>query len=183
MSRIGKQPIAIPTGVGVTIDGQRVSVKGPKGELGRTVHPEMRVVHGDGVLTVERPSDAQNHRALHGLTRALVSNMVTGVTSGFEKVLLVEGTGYRVEAEGKTLVLYMGYSHPVRIEPFPGTSFEVEDRGKKVTVRGIDKEAVGQLAVNVRSVRPPEPYKGKGIRYADETIRRKAGKAGKVGKK
>jgi large subunit ribosomal protein L6 len=183
MSRIGKQPIDIPAGVGIKIDGQRVVVKGPKGELSRVVHPEMRLDLGEAQLRVERPSDAQTHRALHGLTRALLANMVTGVTNGFERVLLIEGTGYRAEAEGKALVLIVGYSHPVTIQPFPQTSFEVEDRGRKVTIRGIDKESVGQLAVNVRSVRPPEPYKGKGIRYADETIRRKAGKAGKVGKK
>ncbi|MCE7937212.1 MAG: 50S ribosomal protein L6 [Chloroflexi bacterium CFX6] len=183
MSRIGKQPIPIPAGASVRVDGQRVTVKGPNGELVRTVHPDMRVALDGGHLMVTRPSDTQNHRALHGLTRALLANMVTGVTSGFERVLLIEGTGYKADTEGRKLVLSVGYSHPVPIEPLPGTSFEVQDRGKRVMIRGNDKEMVGQLAVNVRQVRPPEPYKGKGIRYADEVVRRKAGKAGKVGSK
>jgi len=183
MSRIGKKPIPVPAGVTVQIDGQTVSVKGPKGTLARTIHPDIEIREEDGQLAVTRPSDLQHHRALHGLTRALVANMVTGVTDGFDRVLLIEGTGYRADTEGPNLVLSVGYSHSVTIQPFPNTKFEVEDRGKKVTIRGIDKERVGQLAVNVRTVRPPEPYKGKGIRYDDEVVRRKAGKAGKVGSK
>lgn len=183
MSRIGKQPIDLPAGVKIEIDGQEVQVKGPKGKLARRVHPAMRLRMDDAVLHVERPSDAQEHRALHGLTRALLANMVHGVSEGFERVLLIEGTGYRAETEGKTLVLNVGYSHPVRIEPFPDTELTVEERGRKVLVRGIDKEVVGQLAVNIRQVRPPEPYKGKGIRYEGEAVRRKDGKTGKVGGK
>lgn len=183
MSRIGKQPIPVPAEVSVRLDGQDVIVKGPKGELSRTVHADMRLKMDDGQIVVERPSDAQNHRALHGLTRALVANMVTGVSSGFERIMLIEGTGYKADIDGRNLVLSVGYSHTVPIVPLPGTSFEVEDRGKRVIIRGNDKEMVGQLAVNVRQVRPPEPYKGKGIRYSDEIVRRKAGKAGKVGSK
>jgi large subunit ribosomal protein L6 len=182
MSRIGKQPIPIPAGVEVKIDGSLVSVKGSKGKLERRVHPEMMLAIEDGEILVRRPSDEQSHRALHGLTRSLVANMVTGVSEGYSKTMLIEGTGYRAETEGDALVLNVGYSHTVSFDAQKDISYLVEDRGKKLTVSGIDKELVGQVAVNIRSVRKPEPYKGKGIRYEDEKIRRKAGKAGKVGK-
>jgi large subunit ribosomal protein L6 len=182
MSRIGRLPVAVPSGVNVTIDGSAVTVKGPKGQLSRVFHPDMAIARSGDELVVERPTDEDAHRALHGLSRALLANMVTGVTDGFEKVLEIEGTGYRAEQDGADLVLAVGYSHPVRFRPPAGISFAVEERGKRVIVRGIDKELVGQVAVEIRSTRPPEPYKGKGIRYAGETIRRKAGKAGKVGR-
>ena len=181
MSRIGKAPIEVPAGVDVKIDGNSVTVKGPKGQLSREFHEDMTIERENGAIVVRRPSDEQQHRALHGLTRALLANMVIGVTDGFEKTLEIEGTGYRAEPDGNVLVLNLGYSHPVRYSPPGGVSFDVEDRGKKVIVRGIDKEAVGQAAVDIRSKRPPEPYKGKGVRYQGEYIRRKAGKAGKVG--
>jgi len=180
MSRIGKLPIPVPVDVTVSVAEGRVTVRGPRGEVARQVHRDMRVRHEEGVLLVERPSDEQTHRALHGLTRALLANMVTGVSEGFTRELEIEGTGYRADQEGDALVLLVGYSHSVRIEAPAGVSFAVENRGKKVIVSGIDKEAVGQTAVNIRRVRPPEPYKGKGIRYAGEKIRRKAGKAGKA---
>jgi large subunit ribosomal protein L6 len=180
MSRIGKLPVPVPPGVSVALDGHRVVVKGPKGQLTRDFHPDMAIREEGGELLVSRPSDEQSHRALHGLTRSLLANMVTGVSDGFTRELEIEGTGYRAEQDGQALVLLVGYSHPVRIEAPEGVSFAVESRGKKVIVTGIDKEAVGQTAVHVRKVRPPEPYKGKGIRYAGEQIRRKAGKAGKA---
>jgi large subunit ribosomal protein L6 len=182
MSRIGKLPITIPSGVTVTLrDGNQVSVKGPKGSLDRTFHSAM-LLHQEGdTIEVRRQSDTQNDRALHGLTRSLLFNMVAGVTNGYEKELLIEGTGYRAEMEGRDLVMLLGYSHPIRFPAQPGIEFAVEDRGKRLFVRGIDKELVGQVAVRIRSARPPEPYKGKGVRYSDEQIRRKAGKAGKVG--
>jgi large subunit ribosomal protein L6 len=182
MSRVGRAPIPLPSGVTVTIEEDTVEVKGPKGRLSRRLPPDMSLALDEGQLTVSRPSDDPNHRALHGLTRALVANMVAGVTDGFEKVLELEGTGYRAEEEGGALVLNVGYSHPIRFQPPAGIQFAVEERGKRVLVRGIDKELVGQMAVNIRQTRPPEPYKGKGIRYAGERIRRKAGKAGKVGR-
>ncbi len=181
MSRIGKMPITIPDGVDVKIEGQQVTIKGSKGQLQRSFHEDMDIAFDGGDLVVRRPGDEQRHRALHGLTRALLANMILGVTEGFEKTMLIEGTGYRAELEGQRLVLNVGYSHPVHFDPPGAIQFAVEDRGKKLTVSGIDKELVGQVAVNIRSVRPPEPYKGKGIRYADEHVRRKAGKAGKVG--
>lgn len=181
MSRIGKQPVPVPAGVEITIDGSRVTVKSNKGQLERSIHPSIRIVREGSELLVQRQSDAMQDRALHGLTRALVANMVIGVTDGFRKVLLIEGTGYRAENQGETLVLNVGYSHPVPVEPVAGITFLAEDRGKKVTVSGIDKEAVGQAAHNIRQVRPPEPYKGKGIRYDNEVVRRKAGKSGKAG--
>jgi large subunit ribosomal protein L6 len=180
MSRIGRMPITIPAGVEVTLDGQHVLVKGPLGTLERDVHPEMTLVQEDGVLRVERPSDAPRHRALHGLTRSLVANMVTGVTSGFTKVLEISGVGYRAQLQGETLVLALGFSHPVEVAPPPGISFVVETP-TRLTVSGPDRELVGQVAAAIRARRKPEPYKGKGIRYAGEQIRRKAGKAGKVG--
>jgi large subunit ribosomal protein L6 len=182
MSRIGKLQIPIPNGVDVRMDGNTVSVKGPKGTLSRDVHPDMHVAREGDALVVTRPSDEKSHRGLHGLTRALVANMVTGVTAGFERVLDIVGTGYRAEQDGKAILLYVGYSHPVRFDPPPGITIDVEDRGKRMIVRGTDKESVGQMAVRLRSTRPPEPYKGKGVQYAGERIRRKAGKAGKVGK-
>jgi large subunit ribosomal protein L6 len=180
MSRIGRMPIPIPDGVEVTLIGSHVTVSGPLGTLERDVHPEMTVVHGDGALRVERPSDAPRHRALHGLTRSLVANMVTGVTSGFTKTLEISGVGYRAQLQGETLVLALGFSHPVEITPPPGIQFTVETP-TRLAVSGPDRELVGQVAADIRARRKPEPYKGKGIRYAGEQIRRKAGKAGKVG--
>lgn len=180
MSRVGKAPIQLPNGVSIDIAGSTVAVKGPKGELKRTLHPEMAITLDDGVLSVTRPSDSRTHRSLHGLTRALLNNMVTGVSAGYNKVLQIEGVGYRAEMSGNRLVLYVGYSHPVYFEPDNGISYNVEERGRKVTVSGIDKEYVGEIAARIRKQRPPEPYKGKGIRYEGEIVRRKAGKTGKV---
>jgi large subunit ribosomal protein L6 len=180
MSRVGKAPIELPKGVSIDIDGSTVAVKGPKGALTRTLHPEMAIAMENGVVSVSRPSDSRQHRSLHGLTRALLNNMVTGVSAGYTKVLLIEGVGYRAEMDGKRLVLYVGYSHPVYFEPERDITFAVEDRGRKVIISGIDKEFVGELAARVRKQRPPEPYKGKGIRYENEIVRRKAGKTGKV---
>ena len=176
MSRVGKRPIALPDGVTVTVDGQRCSVLGPGGELTHEVHPDIRLTLGDGELIVTRSSDAPQHRALHGLTRALLNNMVVGVTEGFRKTLEITGIGYRAQLQGRSLVLSVGFSHTVELEPIEGASFEVESP-TRVHVTGIDKQVVGQQAALVRGVRPPEPYKGKGIRYQGETIRRKAGKA------
>ncbi|MFO7664173.1 MAG: 50S ribosomal protein L6 [Chloroflexota bacterium] len=180
MSRIGRAPIQVPAGVTVDIDGPTVAVKGPKGTLTRTLHPEMTIDLDDGVLRVTRPSDSRQHRSLHGLTRSLLNNMVTGVSDGFSRVLMIEGVGYRAEMKGNTLVLYVGYSHPVLFEPLGDISYTVEERGRKVTVSGSDKELVGEIAARIRKTRPPEPYKGKGIRYEKEIVRRKAGKTGKV---
>jgi large subunit ribosomal protein L6 len=180
MSRVGKAPIPVPNGVKVEINGSTVSVTGPKGSLSQTFDPDMEITLEDGVLSVQRPSDSRGHRSIHGLTRALLNNMVTGVSDGFDKVLMIEGVGYRSELSDKDLILYVGYSHPVTFKPDNGISFNVEERGRKVTVSGIDKELVGEIAARVRRTRPPEPYKGKGIRYANEVVRRKAGKAGKV---
>ncbi len=179
MSRIGRKPISLPAKVSVTINNQDVTVTGPKGELRLTVHPDIKVKQQDGVLLVERPSDARQHRALHGLTRALVANMVTGVSTGFEKTLVIEGVGYTSEMRGKDLVMKLGYSHEIVVPPPAGISFAVEERGRVVRVSGIDKQSVGQVAADIRELRPPEPYKGKGVRYADERVRRKAGKTGK----
>lgn len=181
MSRIGKQPVPVPEGVQVAIEGANVSVKGPKGELAWDFNAEMSVKLEDGEVIVERPSDERHHRALHGLTRALISNMVVGVTEGYQKVLEIVGTGYRAEMKGDTLGLELGFSHSVEIEPEAGISFQVEERGKQVVVSGIDKQRVGQVAADIRKLRPPEPYKGKGVRYQGEYVRQKAGKAGKVG--
>jgi large subunit ribosomal protein L6 len=179
MSRIGRQPIAIAQGVTVEIDGRRVTVKGPRGQLSREFHPDMRITRADGQVIVTRPSDAKVHKALHGLTRTLVANMVTGVTTGFTKSLELQGVGYRVQKQGHNLVLTVGYSHPVEVAPPPGIEFVVEGT-TRIQVQGIDKELVGQVAANLRKVRPPEPYKGKGIRYLGEMVRRKAGKTGKA---
>lgn len=178
MSRIGKQPIEIPAGVTVTIAGSDVTVKGPKGELTRTFNPDITIALEDNILTVTRPSDAKNHRALHGTTRALISNMVEGVSAGFEKSLELIGVGYRAQKQGTKLILNVGYSHPVEIEPEAGIEVEVPTN-TKIIIKGASKERVGALAANVRDVRPPEPYKGKGIRYTGEVVRRKEGKTGK----
>ena len=180
MSRIGRAPVIIPKGVDVSIDGITVRVKGPKGELTRTFTTDMEIAMEDGTIVVRRPSDEAYHRALHGMTRALINNMVVGVSTGFEKILEVNGVGYRAEVNGKNLVLFVGYSHPVTIEPPAGISFDVDVRSRQIKVMGANKETVGQIAANIRMVRPPEPYKGKGIKYLEEKIRRKAGKAGKV---
>ena len=175
MSRVGKLPIPVPSDVTVSLDGQRVAVRGPRGELDHEVHPEISVALEDGQVVVTRPSDAPTVRALHGLTRALVANMVTGVSQGFRKSLEIVGTGYRAELRGSNLVLTVGYSHPVELTPLPGAAFELETP-TRVHVSGIDKQIVGQQAALIRQVRKPEPYRGKGIRYQGERIRIKAGK-------
>jgi large subunit ribosomal protein L6 len=177
MSRIGRKPIPVPSGVTVTIDGSNVKVKGPKGELERRIRPEIGLEQADGELTVKRPSDSKEHRALHGLTRALVANMVEGVTDGYRKTLEIVGVGYRAEKKGKALVLNVGYSHIVEYPEPAGITLSTTGP-TTVVVEGIDKEMVGQVAAEIRSVRPPEPYKGKGIRYQGEQVRRKAGKTG-----
>ncbi|HYI22610.1 MAG TPA: 50S ribosomal protein L6 [Candidatus Limnocylindrales bacterium] len=182
MSRIGKMAIPIPSGVDVSIDGNHVAVSGPKGKLERDVAPELRVVQEDGQLRVERPNDEKRSRELHGLTRTLVANMVTGVTDGYRKGLEINGVGYRAQLVGNKLQLNLGYSHPIEIDPPAGITFEVESP-VRLAVVGIDKELVGHVAARVRSQRKPEPYKGKGVRYAGEQVRRKAGKAGKIGGK
>ena len=180
MSRIGKQPINLPKGVSVDVKDGSVSVKGPKGQLSQVLHADMSVSLDDGVLSVQRPSDHRDHRALHGLTRALLNNMVVGVSEGFTKKLTIEGVGYRAEMQGKDLVLMVGYSHPVVVNPPQDVSFDVQDRGRTIIINAIDKQVIGEVAANIRKTRPPEPYKGKGIRYEGEYVRRKAGKAGKV---
>ena len=182
MSRIGRLPIAVPSGVDVMIDGRQVTVKGPKGSLTRTLHPDMRVSQEDGSLVVTRPTEQKTHKQLHGLTRTLVNNMVVGVTDGYRKGLEITGVGYRAALSGRKLTLNLGYSHPIEIDPPEGIAFEVENP-TRLAVVGIDKELVGQIAAQVRATRKPEPYKGKGVRYAGEYIRRKAGKAGKIGGK
>ena len=182
MSRIGRMPIPLPSGVEVMQEGATLSVKGPLGTLERTIHPEMVVERGEGELRVVRPSDEPRHRALHGLTRTLVNNMVVGVTTGFTKALEISGVGYRAQLQGTKLVLALGYSHPVEVDPPEGISFQLETP-TRLAVVGADKELVGQTAAYIRSRRKPEPYKGKGIRYAGEQILRKAGKAGKIGGK
>lgn len=182
MSRIGKLPIAIPAGVEVKMDGWDISVKGPKGTLSRSLHTDMIVKIENGQITVTRPSDEKQHRSLHGLTRALINNMVEGVTKGYEKSLDLVGVGYRASKQGNKLVLAVGYSHPVEFEPEKGLEIEVP-APTKIIVKGADKEKVGMLAANIRAIREPEPYKGKGIKYSNEVIRRKAGKAGGKGAK
>lgn len=182
MSRIGKQPIIIPDKVEIKIDDHQVTIKGPKGQLVHQVHPDISVAMEDGQLVVTRPTDQRQHRALHGLTRALLANMVTGVSEGFRRTLRIEGVGYNAQLQGKNLVLRLGHSHEVVMNPpDENTTFEIpgESRGQLIHVDGIDKQVVGQVAANIRGMRPPEPYKGKGVRYIDEHIRRKAGKAGK----
>jgi large subunit ribosomal protein L6 len=166
--------------VQVEIKGSRVAVTGPKGELVREFHPDMNIELEDGDLVVTRPTDQRQHRALHGLTRALLNNMVMGVSEGFRKELEIQGVGYRAEMVGDKLIMHLGYSHPIEIDPPSGIVFSLEPRIKLITVEGIDKELVGQIAADIRKLRPPEPYKGKGVRYRDEYVRRKAGKAGRI---
>ncbi|MCX4691560.1 MULTISPECIES: 50S ribosomal protein L6 [unclassified Streptomyces] len=179
MSRIGKLPIQVPAGVDVTIDGQAVAVKGPKGSLALTVKAPIEIVKGeDGVLNVIRPNDERQNKALHGLSRTLVANMITGVTTGYVKALEISGVGYRVAAKGSSLEFQLGYSHPILIEAPEGISFKVESP-TKFSVEGIDKQKVGEVAANIRKLRKPDPYKAKGVKYAGEVIRRKVGKAGK----
>ncbi len=182
MSRIGRLPIAVPPAVDVTIDGRTVTVKGPKGTLTRALHPDMSVTRDDASIVVSRPTEQKSHKQLHGLTRTLINNMVIGVSDGYRKGLEITGVGYRAALNGRKLQLNLGYSHPIEIDPPEGISFEVESP-TRLSVVGIDKELVGQLAATIRSTRKPEPYKGKGVRYAGEQVRRKAGKAGKIGGK
>ena len=179
MSRVGKKPIEVPTDVTITLgDKNEVTVKGPKGELSRTFNQDITISLEDNVLTLTRPSDSKDHRTNHGTSRALLANMVTGVSQGFERKLELVGVGYRAQLQGKKLVLNVGYSHPVEFTPEEGVEVEVNGN-TKVTVKGINKERVGALASNIRATRPPEPYKGKGIRYEGENVRRKEGKTGK----
>ena len=182
MSRIGRLPIPVPSGVTVTLDLPSITVRGPRGELHRNLHPDMLVAQEEGRLVVNRPDEAKFHRQLHGLTRTLVANMVEGVTTGYRKGIEITGVGYRAQKVGNKLQLNLGYSHPIEIDPPAGITFELENP-TRLAVVGIDKELVGQIAAKVRSTRKPEPYKGKGVRYAGEKIRRKAGKAGKIGGK
>ena len=182
MSRIGRLPIAVPAGVDVTIDGRAITVTGPKGSLHRDLHPDMTVVREGDSLLVSRPSEQKVHKQLHGLTRTLVSNMVIGVSTGYRKGLEITGVGYRATKIGNNLQLNLGYSHPIEIDPPAGIAFELENP-TRLAVTGIDKELVGHVAARVRAQRKPEPYKGKGVRYAGEVVRRKAGKAGKIGGK
>jgi len=179
MSRIGRMPIPLPSGVKVSIEKGEVTVNGPKGELRRSIHPDMIITQDNDNLTVSRPSDGREHRSLHGLTRTLLANMVQGVTGGFEKGLEIVGVGYRAEKDGDNVVLRIGFSHTVEITPMPGVSLDVEG-GNRIKVSGIEKEMVGEMAARIRAVRPPDSYKGKGIRYAGEVVRLKPGKAGKA---
>ncbi|MFD0902280.1 50S ribosomal protein L6 [Actinomadura sediminis] len=178
MSRIGRSPITVPSGVDVNIDGRAVTVKGPKGTLSHTVADPIEVTLEDGVISVTRPNDIQKVRGLHGLTRTLINNMVVGVTDGYKKTLVIQGVGYRVVAKGKNLEFSLGYSHPITVEPPEGITFTVE-KPTQLTVEGIDKQLVGEIAARIRKLRKPDPYKGKGVRYEGEQIRRKVGKAGK----
>ncbi len=178
MSRIGRMPITVPSGVTVSIDGQDVAVKGPKGELTLTIAEPIAIEQEDGTLSVTRPDDERISKQLHGLTRSLLNNMVIGVTDGYTKTLELVGTGYRAQAKGQGLELALGFSHPVAVEAPAGITFQVETP-TRFQISGIDKQLVGEVAANIRKLRPPEPYKGKGVKYADEVIRRKAGKAGK----
>ncbi|MDR5684007.1 MAG: 50S ribosomal protein L6 [Armatimonadota bacterium] len=183
MSRIGRLPVAIPPQVEIRVEGQRVHVKGPKGEVARTFHPDVQIAVEDGRAIVRRPTDARRHRALHGLSRALLANMVRGVTDGFSVELEIIGTGYRAAKQGDGIVFQVGYSHPVTFTPPAGVTVDVP-QPNRIVVRGVDREAVGQVAAKVRAIRPPDPYKGKGIRYAGERVKLKPGKAGRaVGKK
>ena len=182
MSRIGRLPIPVPATVDVTIDGRTLTVKGPKGVLTRALHPDMILSREDDQIVVSRPTEQKTHKQLHGLTRTLVNNMVVGVTDGYRKGLEITGVGYRAALNGSKLQLNLGYSHPIEIDPPAGITFEVETP-TRLAVVGIDKELVGEYAAKVRSMRKPEPYKGKGVRYSGEVIRRKAGKAGKIGGK
>ena len=180
MSRIGRLPIEVPAGVDVKIDGSYVHVKGPKGEMEFTFSPAINIKKEDGTIVIERPSDQPMHRALHGTTRSVINNMVVGVSKGFERVLEIVGVGYRAELEGKNLIINVGFSHPVVVEPPEGISFDVDMKVRQIKVSGYDKQVVGQVAADIRKLRPPEPYKGKGIRYQNEYVRRKPGKAGKT---
>ena len=182
MSRVGRMPVVLPAGVQIELNGSNVSVKGPKGEMKRTFSSLIGIAMENGQVIITRNSEQPAERALHGTTRAVLANMVQGVSAGFERILEIEGVGYRAEMNGKNLVLNMGFSHPVEMEPPAGISFDVETKARLVFVRGFDKELVGQTAANVRNVRPPEPYHGKGLHYQGEKIRRKAGKAGKAAK-
>lgn len=179
MSRVGRMPIAIPADVKVNIDGNHVTVSGPKGELSRSLSPQMQISLEGAVLTVSRPSDSKVHRSLHGLTRTLLANMVTGVSSGFQKELEIVGVGYRVEKSGDKLKFRVGHSHPVEVTPLPGITLAAEGVNR-IKVSGINREMVGEMAAEIRAIRPPDSYKGKGIRYAGEQVRLKPGKAGKV---
>ena len=178
MSRIGRLPVPVPAGVDIAIEGQTVRVKGPKGELSHVVAEPITIEQGDSVLEVKRPDDGRSARSLHGLTRSLIHNMVLGVTEGYERKLEIHGTGYRVLAKGSNLEFALGYSHPITVEPPTGITFAVENQ-TRFSVQGIDKQLVGEVAANIRKLRKPDPYKGKGVRYAGEQIRRKVGKAGK----
>lgn len=179
MSRVGRLPVTVPSGVKVDIEGQSVSIVGPKGKMARTFAGGVAVQMEDGNVVITRETDEAPHRAMHGTVRALIANMITGVSTGFTKVLEWEGVGYRAEMSGKNLMLYVGYSHPVVVEPVEGISFDVDAKTRQIKVLGYDKELVGQISANIRSIRPPEPYHGKGIHYLGEKIRRKAGKSGK----
>jgi len=180
MTRVGKVPVSLPKGVTVTVNKNEVIVKGPKGELNRSFSPDMAIKVEGAQIVVSRPSDQRHHKATHGLVRALLNNMVVGVSEGFMRQLEIVGVGYRATMDGSNLVLNVGYSHPIVFEPVDGLSFEVEKGGRNLAVKGIDKQIVGEYAARIRKTRPPEPYKGKGIRYKDEYVRRKAGKAGKT---
>jgi len=179
MSRVGKMPIAVPQGVSVTIDQSEVTIKGPNGELRRQFNPDMQITLGDDTLKVSRPSDDRIHRSLHGLTRSLLSNMVQGVTKGYERTLEIVGVGYRARVEGSNLIINVGFSHPVEVVPLPGLTLSVEGNNR-IKVSGIDKEVVGEMAARIRRIRPPDSYKGKGIRYSGEIVRLKPGKSGKA---
>jgi large subunit ribosomal protein L6 len=184
MSRIGNRPIEVPKGVDLKIDGNTVTAKGPKGTLSRSFSPLMSIKNNNGVIEITRANDEREARSQHGLTRTLISNMVVGVSSGFSKVLEItqDSVGYRAEMKGKSLELFLGYSHSIVVEPRDGVSFASDSKTRQITISGHDKEIVGQVAAEIRAYRPPEPYKGKGIKYTNEVIRRKAGKAGKTGK-
>jgi large subunit ribosomal protein L6 len=184
VSRIGMTPVAVPAGVQIEIKGSNVNIKGPKGEMARSFSPTLNIKLDNGQVIVERTSELANVRALHGTTRALIQNMVTGVSTGFTKVLEIDGVGYRAEMNGKNLVLFLGFSHPIELTPPDGISYDVEVKARQIKVMGQDPEQIGQIAADIRKIRPPEPYKGKGIHYLGEKIRRKAGKSGKAkGKK
>lgn len=180
MSRIGRMPVVIPNGVDVEVKNGSVRVKGPKGEMQFAFPTSLDVTIENGSIEVKRPSDDRTQRSLHGMTRALIYNMVYGVSSGFQRILEINGVGYRAETEGKNLVLYVGYSHPVVVEPPAGISFDTDMKTRQIKITGYDKQLIGQVAADIRKIRPPEPYRGKGIKYIEEKVRRKAGKAGKV---
>lgn len=181
MSRIGKLPITIPSGVQIDLNGTSVTVKGPKGTMQYTFSDQVEIKEENEQLVITRLSDTKQARALHGTTRALIQNMVTGVHTGFNKILQIEGVGYRAEKTGNNVTIHVGFSHPVVVEPPEGISFDVDEKAKTITINGYDKQVVGQIASEIRKLRPPEPYKGKGIRYSDERVRRKPGKSAKVG--